>query len=149
MHTLADWVDLYLKSTLDQSADFRQISVKFKSVLYRNTFIRTFSVDFHQLDPQGTLFGGCLGPQFSTHFSIIKTEEMKDYSTQCCLNLWKNEKWLFSYEFNISFALIFRKWIISLYAYPINFYLQYTIRLYILHDFTFKLYFIFSKNVIN
>ena len=27
-----------------------------------------------------TLFGGCLGPQFSTHFSIIKTEEMKHYS---------------------------------------------------------------------
>ena len=36
---------------------------------------------------QGTLFGGCLGPQFSPHFSIIKTEEMKDYSIQCCLNL--------------------------------------------------------------
>ena len=55
---------------------------------------------------QGTLFGGCLGPQFSTYFSIIKTQEMEDYSTQCCLNLWKNEKRLFFYEFNISFPLI-------------------------------------------
>ena len=27
---------------------------------------------------QGTLFGGCLEPQFFTHFSIIKTEKMKD-----------------------------------------------------------------------
>ena len=44
---------------------------------------------------QDTLFGWCLGPQFSTHFSIIKTEQMKDYSTQYSLNLWKNEKRLF------------------------------------------------------
>ena len=36
-------------------------------------------------------------------------EEMKDYSTQRCSNLWKNEKNIF-YEFNIRFALIFRKW---------------------------------------
>ena len=41
---------------------------------------------------QGTLFGGCLGPQLSTHFRIIKTKEMKDYSTQCRSNLWKNKK---------------------------------------------------------
>ena len=44
---------------------------------------------------QGTRFGGNLGPQFSTHFSMIKTEDMKDYATQCCSNLWKNEKRLF------------------------------------------------------
>ena len=31
---------------------------------------------------QGTLFGGCLGPQFFTHLSIIKMEDMKDYSTR-------------------------------------------------------------------
>ena len=30
-----------------------------------------------------------------------------------------------------------------------NFYLEYPIHSYILHDFTFKLYFIFSENVIN
>ena len=45
----------------------------------------------------------------STYFSIKKTEEMKDYSTQCCSNFWKNEKILI-YEFNISFALILPKW---------------------------------------
>ena len=44
---------------------------------------------------QGPLVGGCLGPQFLTYYSIIKTEEMKDYSTQCCSNLWKNEERLF------------------------------------------------------
>ena len=59
---------------------------------------------------QGTLSGGCLGPQFSTHFSIIKTEEMKDYSTQFCSNLWEKLEKIVFYEFNISFALIFRKW---------------------------------------
>ena len=56
---------------------------------------------------QGT-FG--LGPQFSTHFSTIKTEEMKDYSTQCCSNLWNQWEKIVFYEFNISFTLIFRKW---------------------------------------
>ena len=50
------------------------------------------------------------GPQFSTHFSIIKTEDIKDYSTQCWSNVWKNEKRLFFYEFNISFAVILHKW---------------------------------------
>ena len=58
------------------------------------------------------------------------------------------------YEFNISFALIFRKWKmllnnILLKAYQSNFYLQYPIHSYILHDFTFKLYFIFAENIIN
>ena len=52
----------------------------------------------------------------------------------------------FFYEFDISFALIF---IISLWTYQINFYLQYPIHSNTLHDFTFKLYFIFSKNIIN
>ena len=36
-------------------------------------------------------------------------EEIKDYLTQWCLNLHKNEKRLFFYEFNISFVLIFHK----------------------------------------
>ena len=35
-----------------------------------------------------------VGPQFSIHFSIIKKKEIKDYSTQCCSNLWKNKKQL-------------------------------------------------------
>ena len=47
------------------------------------------------------------GLQFSTHFSITKTEEMKNHSTQFCSNLWKNEKRLFFHEFKISFALIY------------------------------------------
>ena len=64
---------------------------------------------------QGTFLGGCIGLQFSTHFSMIKTKEIEDYSTQCCSNLSKNKKrFFFSYEFNISFPLIFRKWKIVL-----------------------------------
>ena len=41
--------------------------------------------------------------------STIKKVEMKDFSTQCCLNLWKKLEKIVVYEFNISFALIFRK----------------------------------------
>ena len=58
------------------------------------------------------------------------------------------------YEFNMSFAFIFHKWKmalnnLTLQAYQIDFHLQYLIHSYILYDFTFKLYFIFSENVIN
>ena len=34
---------------------------------------------------------------------------MKDYSTQSYSNLWKDEKKIVVYKFNISFALIFRE----------------------------------------
>ena len=65
----------------------------------------------------------------------------------------KKLKNIVSYEFNISFALIFRKSKMVLnnltLGKQINFYLPYPIHSYILHDFAFKLYFIFSENVIN
>ena len=56
-------------------------------------------------------------------------------------------------EFNISFALILRKWKmvlnnLTLGTYETIFYLQYPIHSYILHDFTFKLDF-FPENLIN
>ena len=83
----------------------------FACLLCYSLYMYKVNLNFFWHLAQGTLFGGRLGPQFSTHFSIIKMEEMKDYSTQCCSNLWKNEKRLFFfYAFNISFALIFRKW---------------------------------------
>ena len=37
-------------------------------------------------------------------------EEMKDYLTQMLFKLLKKGEKIFFYEFNISFALIFRKW---------------------------------------
>ena len=36
-----------------------------------------------------------LGPQISMHICNIKKDEIKDFSTQCCLILLKNEKRLF------------------------------------------------------
>ena len=74
------------------------VASQYNSLLYGNLFfwfhikIYMYKVNlkiFWHL-ARGTLFDGCLRPQFSTHFSIIKMEEMKDYSTQCCSNLWKN-----------------------------------------------------------
>ena len=65
----------------------------------------------------------------------------------------KFEKIVF-YELDISFAFIFRKWKMVLInltlGIPNNFLFAISsILIYILHDFTFKLYFIFSENVIN
>ena len=45
---------------------------------------------------QGTLFGGCLGPQFSTHFSIIKAEKMNFLTVigNAKLRLWSVISWV-------------------------------------------------------
>ena len=40
-------------------------------------------------------FFGIGGSQFSTHFSVMKTVKMKDYSIQCSSNFGKNEKRIF------------------------------------------------------
>ena len=85
----------------------------------------------------------------SVYSSLIKTEEMKDYSTQCSSNLWKNKKRLFFYEFNINFALIFRKWKMVLnnltLGIQINFYLQYPIHSYISWFYVWTVFYIIRK----
>ena len=96
---------------------FGSIAIFFHLVSWKMYIYKVKLNNFWYL-AQDTRQRACLGLQFSTHFSIMKTEEMKDYSTQCCSMLWKNNKRLFFMNSKLVLHQFFVSvkwyWIISL-----------------------------------